>query len=166
METNDIILNEYKRLKENLDQAEDQLATFCNAHLDKDTNCMNINQFSPEEFLKLRQYSECALIEKFKFNIFYITVQQFQEKPSSYYYELPTNERIQDIPCDYIVMDDTNHFQKYQIQVGEKRVSCPSMTLSPNLYSAIYRKSLQEQLHQLSNENIRKDKQKLKKYAK
>ena len=38
METNDIILNEYKRLKENLDQAEDQLVTFCNAHLDKDTN--------------------------------------------------------------------------------------------------------------------------------
>ena len=63
-------------------------------------------------------------------------------------------------------MDDTDHFQEYKIQVGEKRVSCPSMTVSPNLYSAIYRSALQEQLHQLSDENINQDKQKLKKYAK
>lgn len=166
METNDIILNEYKRLKENVEKAEDQLSKFCDLHMDKDTNSINVNQLHPEELFKLKEYHERTILEKFKFNIFYMTVQRYQEKPSHYFYELPTHDRIQEIPCDYIIIDDTNHFQEYQIQVGEKKVSCPNMTISPNLYSAIYRKSLQEQLHQLSSENVQNDKQKLKKYAK
>lgn len=166
METNDIILNEYKRLKENVEKAEDQLSKFCDLHMDKDSNSINVNQLHPEELFKLKQYYERTILEKIKFNIFYMTVQQYQEKPGHYFYELPTHDRIQEIPCDYIIMDDTDHFQEYQIQVGEKRVSCPSMTISPNLYSAIYRSALQEQLHQLSDENINQNKQKLKKYAK